>query len=202
MSHHQEKHIALFGGAFDPPHFGHALAIRQILDTKRFDEVWVTPTGTRPDKTSRASTQDRRTMITLMLREVFTKEPVVLASHILDANGALPTSIDEMRFLTKMHPSYRFTIAIGRDQAEALPTWNDFEELRQETTFLILARDGAPTHLPDGVDAIVLHPDDVAWMNISSTHVRNQIRAGAFIEGTTTGAIERYIAEKQLYRKE
>lgn len=198
----ENRNIALFGGAFDPPHVGHALAIRQILDTNLFDQVWVAPTSIRPDKVSSADDADRKEMLRLLIKDLFQDEPVVLASHLIDHPGELRTTIDELRYLKQRHPKHVFSVAIGRDQAEALPHWNAFDELRLEAQFLILVRDGAPVTIPAGINATILDPSSVAWMNLSSTEIRNRLLSESFIEGMVPHVVERYITARQLYRKE
>ena len=44
------RNIALYGGAFDPPHIGHIKLIRSLVDVKGIDEVWLMPCGDRNDK--------------------------------------------------------------------------------------------------------------------------------------------------------
>lgn len=195
----EKRSIALFGGAFDPPHFGHALAIRQILDTGLFQAVWVTPTGARPDKVSRASAEDRRAMVKVFLQELFVNEPVVLAEHLLDADKPLPTTIDELRYLARVHPDTRFSVAIGRDQAEALERWHAFEQLARMAHFLVLTRDGVPVSIPKGVEATVLDPAGAAWMNISSTDIRARLRDHRSIAGMVPRGVLRIIERKHLY---
>jgi nicotinate-nucleotide adenylyltransferase len=195
------RKIALFGGAFDPPHVGHALAIRQILDTGDFDEVWVSPTGSRPDKVSVAPGADRIVMVQGMLTDVFAGEPVKLVTHLITERLLLPTTYDELQYLTETYPGHTFTVVIGRDQATQLPQWSRFMELQRIARFLILARDGRPALIPEGVAANVINPDDVAWMSLSSTEIRNHIRGNIPVAGTLLPGTLRYIKEKNLYKR-
>lgn len=44
------RNVALYGGAFDPPHIGHIRLVQSLLKTKTVDEVWLMPCGDREDK--------------------------------------------------------------------------------------------------------------------------------------------------------
>ena len=44
------KKIALYGGAFDPPHHGHTRIIESLCKTPNIDEIWLLPCGDRLDK--------------------------------------------------------------------------------------------------------------------------------------------------------
>ena len=204
ISNSKQKKIALFGGAFDPPHVGHALAIRQILDTAQFDEVWVIPTGTRPDKKTVAGGQERLAMVSLLIETMFSEEPVYPKDHLIHGDKALPTTFDELRYLQQQYPSLAFCIAIGRDQALVLQNWHRFAELRQLAHFLILVRDGRPIPEQLPADTQVIAADTATWMNCSSTDIRNRIAKNKPISGLVPPVIQRYITKRQLYttRKE
>ena len=64
--------IALLGGAFNPPHLGHVMIARQVLDFTDTDEVWFLPNyGQIPPKPV-APVADRLAMANLI---VFPKTP-------------------------------------------------------------------------------------------------------------------------------
>ena len=44
------RNVALYGGAFDPPHIGHLSLIHSLFKTKGVDEIWLLPCGDREDK--------------------------------------------------------------------------------------------------------------------------------------------------------
>lgn len=44
------RNIALYGGAFDPPHIGHIQLINSLSTVPGIDEVWLLPCGDRNDK--------------------------------------------------------------------------------------------------------------------------------------------------------
>ena len=44
------RSIALYGGAFDPPHKSHLAIVNEILALPFINEVWLLPSGDRNDK--------------------------------------------------------------------------------------------------------------------------------------------------------
>ena len=59
--------IALFGGAFDPPHKGHQLVAATILKEHKVDEVWFLPASKHPFLKPLSSGKDRISMLELIL---------------------------------------------------------------------------------------------------------------------------------------
>lgn len=44
------KKVALYGGAFDPPHKGHISIIENLASMAFINEIWLLPSGDRSDK--------------------------------------------------------------------------------------------------------------------------------------------------------
>src|SRR6266566_2141964 len=44
------RRIGVFGGTFDPIHFGHLILAEQCRESGRLDQVWFLPTGNPPHK--------------------------------------------------------------------------------------------------------------------------------------------------------
>jgi len=44
------RQIAVYGGAFDPPHIGHLKLIHSLSSLPGLDEIWLLPCGDRNDK--------------------------------------------------------------------------------------------------------------------------------------------------------
>ena len=86
--------IAVLGGTFDPPHYGHLLVARQILEEKEnIDEVWLLPANTNPDKKIYALVEDRLAMVKLL------QEDHIKVSDIDISRGGETYTIDTIRKL-------------------------------------------------------------------------------------------------------
>jgi len=53
------KNIAIYGGAFDPPHLGHLKLIDYLISHEKIDEIWLMPCGDRNDKKLLLSKEQR-----------------------------------------------------------------------------------------------------------------------------------------------
>lgn len=50
------KKIGIFGGTFDPPHFGHLLMANEVLHSLHLHEIWFMPNQNPPHKDKEAIT--------------------------------------------------------------------------------------------------------------------------------------------------
>lgn len=62
--------IALFGGAFDPPHIWHAVIVKSILAKKNPEKFVLIPSSERNDKSYHVSDDHRLAMLDLFVREI------------------------------------------------------------------------------------------------------------------------------------
>lgn len=67
MNREITKRIALYGGAFDPPHRGHLSIIANLCSLTFVDEIWVLPSGDRNDKRLLLSMSERFDLLRKLL---------------------------------------------------------------------------------------------------------------------------------------
>ncbi|MBX7143469.1 MAG: nicotinate (nicotinamide) nucleotide adenylyltransferase [Oligoflexia bacterium] len=193
--------IALFGGAFDPPHTGHTLVISALLKSKLCEQVWCVPSADRPDKAWHATAEARLAMLKIALSEAF---PGQTSIKIEDAqvNGDLPTSftIDFLDYIKKQYPQHTFSWVIGADNIPHLQTWKDSARLMRETSFLAYPRPGydiLPTQCPANVRMIEV--TNAALSSASSTKIRELIATDQDTSGLLSPGVRSYINEHAIY---
>ncbi len=195
------KHIALYGGSFDPPHLGHVITIAAVLNAKAVDEIWLVPTGRHRDKEHRASTDDRKAMIAIMLATMFgSKVPVRLDTSQLDNPLRVSKTAELLTYMRDRHPNFKFSFVIGSDLLPDIPRWHAAKELMKEKLFLVVPRLGHEYFgkLPKYATAVTVR--DLALTNVSSSLVRKMIAQGHSLEGTVPPAVISHILRNRLYR--
>jgi nicotinate-nucleotide adenylyltransferase len=70
------KNIAIYGGAFDPPHIGHIQLINNLTKLGGIDEIWLMPCGDRTDKHLLLPKEKRFTL----MRQLFANNSAVKVS--------------------------------------------------------------------------------------------------------------------------
>ena len=195
------KRIALFGGAFDPPHIGHRGAIRSILAANAASEVWLIPTGDRHDKTVRATAPQRVAMLEAFLQENFSNETRVRLD-LCQVRGLIGGSytIDLLRYFKSLHPDSSFLFVIGSDLIPQLPSWKEADSLFQETEFLVLPRPGFSTSVPTNAKISILSCEFLRPSSASSSEARKLLGAEKATAEVLTPAVASYIEQHQLYR--
>ena len=192
--------IALFGGSFDPPHFGHVMTVTAVLNSQLVDEVWLIPSGLQRDKTTRTSAEHRKAMISIMLATMFgSKVPVYLEGAQIDQDTKDSTTIDLVHHMKRQYAQHSFWIVIGSDLVPEVPNWHRAKELLKLTNFLVMPRPGyEPTDkLPARMR--MLENPALALTNISSSMVRKLISRGESLEGIVPPAVIAHILRYGLY---
>jgi len=191
--------IAILGGAFNPPHLGHLLISRQLLEFGFTDQVWLTPCFLHSFQKELIDPQDRLTMTN------FLKNTNILVSDIEILNKTDGQTINTMKLLTESHPHHSFSFCMGSDNLKSFKLWNNWQELITTWDFLVFPRPGFDFDLkkfelenPDYRFKFIQHPL-LATTDISSTLIRKRLQANASIDYLLPEKVRDYIHENKLY---
>ena len=129
--------IGVFGGAFDPPHAAHRALVEAALGQLELDEMRVFPTGQAWHKSRQLSAaRDRIAMAELAFGDL----PAVRVDTRETARAGPSYSVDTLRELHAENPQAQIFLVIGQDQAQALSTWREWQELVQLAIICVAAR--------------------------------------------------------------
>ena len=132
--------IGLFGGSFDPIHWGHIRPVLEAVDQVGLERVLYLPTGRPPHKPDRrlAPALARYAMTELALLE---HDRLWVSSHEL--SEAAPTyTVDTVRHFAAAYPGDELHLVIGADSFAELRTWVRFREILDLARLVVLARPG------------------------------------------------------------
>jgi len=154
--------IAIYGGSFDPVHYGHLNLARTAIAELKLDRLIVVPANVSPFKTDAipdaTPLYDRVERLKATFADV---EKAVVDTREIE-RGGVSYAIDTVREVRAENPEAELYFLIGEDSLEGLPRWKDYEELRKLCTFKAYPRTresstAIRTLLADA--KVVLNPD-------------------------------------------
>ncbi|MCR5051042.1 MAG: nicotinate-nucleotide adenylyltransferase [Paludibacteraceae bacterium] len=140
MSNHQHK-IGIYGGSFNPVHFGHVGLAKWVIENTDLDELWmlVSPNNPLKNADSLAPEQERLAAV----REAVKGIPHVVAS---DFEFSLPRpsyTANTLRALQQAYPDYEFTLVIGEDNLTIFHQWREYEYILDHFRIFVYPRHSA-----------------------------------------------------------
>src|SRR5262245_8389639 len=182
--------IGIFGGTFDPIHYGHLRTAFELLYALRLGEVRFMPAGNPPHREHAAATAEQR--LAMVRAAVAGQAGFTVDDREIRRTG-FSYSVDTMRSLRQEFPERSLCMIVGMDAFLGLPTWHQWRDLLELVHLIVAHRPGwkVPTMGPLGellVDRGTGAIDDlhrgvagriyihaVTQLEISSTEVRNLI---------------------------
>lgn len=136
----KKRKVAIYGGTFDPWHRGHGNALKGLVASERFHEIWVVPQAEHSQKSSiKASLNDRMRMIELAIeQDIFEEQPDTLIKVTF---GFSIYSIHYMEFLKRNFPETEFFFVMGADCLNNLSSWFSWEEFLKNNNFVLVGID-------------------------------------------------------------
>ena len=196
--------LGLFGGTFDPVHYGHLLLAEQCREQCTLDEVWFIPSGNPPHKGD--STISSGTARAEMLGFATAGHKRFRVNHMeLNRDGATYT-VDTLQELRSEDPDHELFFLIGADSLTDLPTWREPSRIARMATIVAVNRGDRP--LPDlapirsqlgGAVASRIQRVSMPGIDLSATDIRRRVREGKSIRYMTPRAVEQYIRQHELY---
>jgi nicotinate-nucleotide adenylyltransferase len=215
--------VGLFGGTFNPVHYGHLRVAEEIAEGLSLDEVVFMPAADPPHKSPRglALLSDRLKMLKMALegQSRFT---------VSDLEGRLsgPSyTVNTMRALKAERPDLGgpLLFLVGFDSFKQVGLWHEHQELFRLSSFVVFLRPGArggqaavgeilneaagrgwkwreregsffhKKYLP------VIHFRQDSMLRISSTALRSRLREGRSVRYLVPDSVRAYINKEGLY---
>lgn len=196
--------LGLFGGTFDPVHYGHLLLAEQCREQCGLDEVWFLPSGSPPHK-QRQGINAGEVRAELLELAIAGDPHCVVNRMELDREGTTFT-VDTLQHLHDEDASRELFFLIGADSLKDLPSWREPQRIAELATIVAVNRGDRPLPNRDALasslgEAIALRVQLVTMpgIDLSATDIRRRIREGKSIRYMVPRAVEMYIEEHGLY---
>ena len=197
--------IAFLGGTFDPIHFGHLEAVKEIQQLNFFKKVSLLPSYQPVQKNNCLFELDQRIE---MIESALDKYPTIELDYD-EINSKNPSyMIDTLRLKKSKNPDQSLCLIIGTDALETLSSWKDSQELKEFCHLFVIERPEYPSNqvnqygfeLVDSLDMLgqsrsgYLYFSDLKMLDISSTDIREKILNKKSIESLTPYSVTSKIA--------
>jgi nicotinate-nucleotide adenylyltransferase len=206
--------IGLFGGTFDPIHFGHLRTAFELLQTLKLAQVKFLPTGDPPHREAPlANGQLRYDMVCAAVtgQAGFSVDDREIRRH------GVSYTVDTLTQLRQEHPQQSLCLLLGMDAFLGMPTWHRWREIFDLCHVVVAHRPGwkAPITGPLGevmVDrgtgavrdlhsspAGKVYVQGVTQLEIASTDLRALIMSGRDLRYLVPDAVRDLIERSGCY---
>ena len=159
--------------------------------------LWI-PNSRSPFKTDEglADAADRLAMV----RAATAGDAAFPVSEIEIRQGGASYTVETLRKLQEAHPGAAFCLMVGSDQLPGFPRWREPEEIVRRAPLIVFPRAGyEQAAVPEGFGEYVEFAD-TPRIDLSSTDIRERIRAGRSVRDMVPPAVLEIIEERGLYR--
>ena len=210
------KPIGVFGGTFDPIHYGHLRSAFEMLQALEFEQVKFIPCGDPPHRgVTFANAQQRFELVELAIAG---QDGFFADARELQRDGPSYT-VDTLAMLREEFPDRSLGLIVGMDAFLGLPEWHRWDEILDLAHIVVAHRPGwkAPdigplgelitehgTHRVDDLHVEThgrLHIHAVTQLEIASTEIRDLIAAGRDPRFLMPDAVRDAIERMKLYRE-
>lgn len=205
------QHLAVFGGTFDPIHWGHLLIAETALQQVSVEKVIWVPSLNPPHKQAVAF-RHRQAMLQLATQD----NPGFTVSLVEKNRSGVSYAINTLIDLSACFPNTHWYWIVGLDTFQTLPRWYRGHELAQMCDWLIAPRllsgenisqsemicKQVKRQLGEQSPTINWHFLDIPLVGVSSSLIRKLYRTGKSIRYLVPEDVRSYIAAHNLYSED
>lgn len=194
------KTVGLFGGTFDPIHFGHLNLAQELYEKKGLDEVWFIPTRINPLKSyvKTASPQHCFEMVKIAIEPY----PSFKVFDIEVKREGLSYTIDTIEALMEKFPDCKFHILMGEDAIPHFIYWKEPEKILQLASPYIGSRNLQIKNIPEKnplIQQLLRGLVKTREMDISATEIRQRLKENKICKHLVPEKVLDYIMNHHLY---
>lgn len=212
MNNNQRKTLAIFGGTFDPIHYGHIQPLEYAAKQCELDEIIVMPCHLPPHKAKpNISKEHRVTMIKLAI-----ENNPLFKIDLFEINRNSPSyTIDTLTYFKKNYPIYDLCFFMGQDSYFNLTKWYKWQEILTLAKIVVLSRPMTTKTFPDNEFLSPYLCKDLRqfriqkqgciltletpMLNISSSEIKRMLKLGEDVSKLMPESVLNYIQTHHLY---
>ena len=210
-----KKRIGIFGGAFDPIHYGHIIPTQEIIEAHQLDKVHFVPTNIpTSSKKIIASSTDRIDMMKICLND---------SNSIIDdreiSRGGISYMIDTIESIKKDYTNANLYLLIGIDVLQNINLWKSFDKIIKTCNIIVSSRShksidyvkdinkNSQLHPLISTDRTMFHSDsygkiyleETSMVNTSSTEIRDKLGYKQSVRGLISPQLEKWLSKHKIY---
>lgn len=207
--------LGIFGGTFDPVHFGHLRPALEVQQAVGLDEVRFIPAGQPPHREAPQATAEQRLA---MLAAAIDGQPGFVIDEREIRRPGPSYMVDTLQSLREETAAMPLCLILGYDAFLGLPQWHEWQRIGELAHLVIAHRPGwEHAELPARLQTLRRqHHCDIAQLKsrpaggmvflpvtqlaISATRIRQEVAAGRDIRYLLPDRVYTLIQEQQLYR--
>ncbi len=209
------QRIAIYGGTFDPVHYGHLRSIDELTSLLALDEVRLVPSRVPPHRDSpNASTAQRLEMLKLAIEEF---PGLTIDEREMHRRGTSYTFDTLAEIRQEVGPDVQLLFVLGSDAFALLHEWHRWQDLTDLAHLVIMDRPGLALGAPTVMvlkwleQRLVMEPNQLHGahgqvvrvalprVDISATEVRARCAAGQCIGALVPERVANFIKLHKLY---
>ncbi len=193
------KKTGLYFGTFNPVHIGHIIIANHFAEHSDLDEIWLVVTPHNPFKKKNTLLPDhhRLEMVFRATEELEKIKPSDIEFKLPQPNYTVNT----LAHLQEKYPGREFCLIMGEDNLKGLHKWKNYEVILQQHAVYVYPRI-SPTPDPSPLqDHPRVHKVEAPVIEISSTAIRQDIKAGKNVTPLLHPRVWEYIDQMNFYRQ-
>ncbi len=216
----ESRRIGIFGGTFNPIHYGHLRMAEEVAEEFALDRVYLVPSARPPHKEAQrlAAAEDRLAMVQRAVRG----NPRLFVCDYECRQRGPSYAVTTLERFQRRFPVAELFFLIGWDAWREIDTWYEWPRLFELVNFIVFSRQGKRPpaggevlgFFPFALQALFCYEKDSTYrcrtgrrlhfvtttrLDISSSRIRELAAAGRSLRYLVPDGVFRYLEERRLY---
>ncbi|MCB0467860.1 MAG: nicotinate-nucleotide adenylyltransferase [Aequorivita sp.] len=192
------KKIGLYFGTFNPIHVGHLIIANHIVEFSDLDEVWFVVTPHNPHKKKKTLLEDHHRLA--MVRIAVEEYPKLKASNVEFDLPQPNYTVNTLVYLEEKYPEKNFCLIMGEDNLKSFPKWKNYEVILERYSIYVYPRISEGIVETQFDNHKKIKKVNAPIIELSSTFIRNGIKAGKNIQPMLSAEVWKYLDEMNFYK--
>jgi nicotinate-nucleotide adenylyltransferase len=198
--------LGIFGGTFDPIHYGHLLLAETARETLGLDRVLFIPAKIPPHKQKKHLTSEDHRVA--MLRRALRGNPFFSLELYELRQNEVSYTVYTLEYLRRKYPNDELFLLMGEDMLRIFPDWYEPRRICELATLALIGRGGQEIldlsflkglATRERLRQIRASRVPMPAVAISSTEIRKRVKAGKSVKYWLPESVRKYIEKNGLY---